>query len=108
MALYLNFDPDKTTLRPDAQPVLAEVLTLLTQNPDLRLAVQGHTDNTSTPTHNQQLSEGRARAVVAALTAQGITAARLTAQGFGQTQPLADNATEAGRAQNRRVELVKE
>ena len=108
MALYLNFDTDKTALRPEAQPVLAEVLTLLRQSPDLRLAVQGHTDNVGAPTHNQQLSEGRARAVVAALTAQGIEPIRLSASGFGPTRPLADNATEAGRAQNRRVELVRQ
>ncbi len=69
--------------------------------------MQGHTDNTSTPAHNQQLSEARARAVVRALTAQGVAADRLQAAGFGQSQPLADNATDAGRAQNRRVELVK-
>ena len=80
---------------------------LLTDNPGLRLAVQGHTDNTSTPAHNQQLSEARATAVVAALAAQGIAVGRLQAAGFGQSQPLADNATEAGRAKNRRVELVK-
>ena len=80
---------------------------LLTENPELRLTVQGHTDNTSTPAHNQQLSAARAQAVVAALTAQGIAAARLQAAGFGQTQPLADNATAAGRARNRRVELVQ-
>lgn len=108
VALHLNFDTDKATLRPDAQPVLAEVQQLLAQSPDLRLAVQGHTDNSSTPAHNQQLSEARAKAVVAALTAQGTTASRLQAAGFGQSQPLADNATEAGRAQNRRVELVRQ
>lgn len=107
VALHLNFDTDKATLRPDAQPVLAEVEKLLAQSPDLRLAVQGHTDNTSTPAHNQQLSETRAQAVVAALTAQGSAADRLQAAGFGQSKPLADNATEAGRAQNRRVELVR-
>lgn len=80
---------------------------LLADSPDLRLAVQGHTDNTSTPAHNQQLSEARAQAVAAALAAQGIAAGRLQPAGFGQTRPLADNATEAGRALNRRVELVK-
>ena len=69
--------------------------------------MEGHTDNTSTPAHNQQLSERRAQAVVAALTQQGVAASRLQAAGFGQTRPLADNATEPGRAQNRRVELVK-
>ncbi|MFD1470122.1 OmpA family protein [Hymenobacter caeli] len=107
MALYLNFDTDKATLRPDAQPTLAEVLKLLQQNPGLRLAVQGHTDNAGTPAHNQTLSEDRARAVVAALVGAGTAATRLEAAGFGQTRPVADNATDAGRAQNRRVELVQ-
>lgn len=107
MALYLNFDTDQATLRPEAQPTLAEVLKLLQQDPALRLAVQGHTDNAGSLAHNQQLSEGRAQAVVAALTQAGIAPGRLLAAGFGQTRPLADNATETGRAQNRRVELVK-
>ena len=86
---------------------MAEVVTLLRQNPALRLGVQGHTDNAGKPAHNQELSEGRARAVVASLTQAGIAASRLQAAGFGQTKPLADNATEEGKAQNRRVELVK-
>ncbi len=86
---------------------MAEVLKLLQQNLTLRLAVHGHTDNAGTPPHNQQLSEARARAVVASLTGAGITTSRLQVAGFGQTRPLADNATEAGKAQNRRVELVK-
>lgn len=107
MALYVNFDTDKATLRPDAAPTLAEVQKLLQQNPQLRLAVQGHTDNAGTPPHNQQLSEQRAQAVVASLTQAGIAASRLQAAGFGQTKPLADNTTEEGRARNRRVELVK-
>ena len=108
VALHLNFDANKTTVRPEAQPVLTEVATLLQQNPGLRLAVEGHTDNAGTPAHNQQLSAGRARAVVAALLAQGIAPDRLSDDGFGATRPLADNATEAGRAQNRRVELVRQ
>ncbi|QNH64046.1 OmpA family protein [Hymenobacter sediminicola] len=92
---------------PESEPTVAEVVTLLQQNPALRLGVQGHTDNAGTPAHNQQLSEGRARAVVASLTQAGIAAGRLQATGFGQTMPLADNTTEEGKAQNRRVELVK-
>lgn len=83
---------------------MAEVPKLLQQNPTLRLAVQGHA---GTPPRNQQLSEARARAVVASLTGTGITTSRLQVAGFGQTRPLADNATEAGKAQNRRVGLVK-
>ncbi len=108
MALYVNFDTDKATIRPESGPTVAEVVTLLRRNPALRLAVQGHTDNVGPAAHNQQLSEARAQSVVAALTAARISPNRLQAAGFGQTQPLADNATEAGRAQNRRVELVKQ
>ncbi len=108
VALYLNFDTDQATLKPDAQATIAQIISLLSQNPDLKLSVEGHTDNAGTPAHNQALSEARARTVVATLTAQGITPDRLTAAGFGQTKPIADNATEAGKAKNRRVELVKQ
>ncbi|AHJ96013.1 Outer membrane protein [Hymenobacter swuensis DY53] len=86
---------------------MAEVLALLRQNPQLRLAVQGHTDNVGTAARNQQLSDDRASAVVTELTQAGIAAGRLQTAGFGQTKPLADNSTEEGRAKNRRVELVK-
>lgn len=108
VALYLNFDTDQATLKPDAQATIAQIISLLSQNPDLKLAVEGHTDNAGTPTHNQSLSEARARTVVATLTAQGVAADRLQATGFGQTKPIADNATEVGKAKNRRVELVKQ
>ncbi|MBF9142361.1 OmpA family protein [Hymenobacter properus] len=107
VALYLNFDTDQATLKPDAQATIAQIISLLSQNPDLKLSVEGHTDNAGTAPHNQQLSEARARTVVATLTAQGIAADRLKAAGFGQTKPLSDNATDAGKARNRRVELVK-
>ncbi|GAB3301042.1 OmpA family protein [Hymenobacter tenuis] len=107
MALYVNFDTDKATIRPESEPTVLEVLTLLQQYPQLQLAVQGHTDNAGTPQHNQQLSEARASAVVASLTRAGIDSKRLQVAGFGQSKPLADNATEQGKAQNRRVELVK-
>jgi OOP family OmpA-OmpF porin len=107
VAVYLNFDTDQATLKPDAQASIAQIISLLAQNPELKLSVDGHTDNAGTAAHNQQLSEARARTVVATLTAQGIAADRLKAQGFGQTKPVADNATDAGKAKNRRVELVR-
>lgn len=107
VALYLNFDTDQATLKPDAQATIAQIISLLAQNPDLKLAVQGHTDNAGPPAHNQELSEARARTVMATLTAQGIAPARLQAAGFGQTKPLTNNDSEAGKAKNRRVELVK-
>lgn len=86
---------------------MAEIVKLLQANPALKLAVEGHTDNAGTPAHNQTLSEARAREVVRTITAQSIAPDRLQAAGFGQSRPLADNATEDGRAKNRRVELVK-
>ncbi len=107
VALYINFDVDKATLRPDAQPVLAEIQKLLDGNPALKLSIEGHTDNTGTPAHNQELSTARARSVLGALVGLGIDPARLQSKGFGQDKPLADNGSEDGRAKNRRVELVK-
>ena len=107
VALYINFDVDKATLRPDAQPILAEIDKLLQADPALKLSIEGHTDNTGAPDHNQTLSAARARSVLGALVGLGVDPARLQSRGFGQDKPLADNASEDGRAKNRRVELVK-
>ncbi|MCW1431809.1 OmpA family protein [Novosphingobium sp. JCM 18896] len=107
VALYINFDTDKTAMKPDSAATVGEIVKLLTTNPGLKLEVQGHTDNAGTPAHNLTLSEGRASAVVGALMAQGIAMNRLTPKGYGQTKPIANNASEDGRAKNRRVELVK-
>ncbi|GAA5003511.1 OmpA family protein [Pseudoluteimonas lycopersici] len=107
VALHINFDVDKATLRPDAKPVVAEIDKLLGADPALKLSIEGHTDNTGTAAHNQELSAARAASVRDALVALGVDASRLTSKGFGQDKPVADNGTESGRAQNRRVELVK-
>lgn len=107
VALYLNFDTDKADLKPEAQPVLEKVVALMQDNPSLKLSVEGHTDNKGAAPRNKTLSEQRAQAVMKALVSAGVAAGRLSAQGFGQEKPLASNATEEGRAQNRRVELVK-
>lgn len=107
VALHVNFATDKTDILPDSQPQIEQVVQLLRQDAALKLAVNGHTDNTGDTAHNKALSEGRAKAVVAALAAQGVDAARLSSAGFGDTAPVADNTTDAGRAKNRRVELVK-
>ncbi|MFZ5636058.1 MAG: OmpA family protein [Pseudomonadota bacterium] len=107
VALYINFDVDKATLRPDAQPTIEEINKLLASDSSLRLSIEGHTDNTGAPAHNQDLSAARARSVLGALVGLGIDPARLQSKGFGQDKPIADNGTEDGRAKNRRVELVK-
>ncbi len=107
VALYVNFATDQTAVLPASQPMLAEVVKLLTADPALKIRIEGHTDNAGTPPHNQTLSQGRANAVMGTLIAAGIEPSRLQAKGFGQTRPLADNGAEDGRAKNRRVELVK-
>src|SRR6266508_2187307 len=107
VALYINFDFDKATIKPESQPIVDQIVKLLKTNPSLDLTVEGHTDNVGQPAYNQRLSGSRATSVVAALTAQGIEARRLKAVGYGQDKPIADNSTDDGRAKNRRVELVK-
>ncbi len=107
VALYINFDTGKASIKPESQAVIAQVAAMLKENPGLRIAVEGHTDNVGEPKSNQALSEQRAREVVSGLVRQGVDASRLTAAGYGQTRPVADNGTEEGRAKNRRVELVK-
>jgi OmpA-OmpF porin, OOP family len=107
VALYVQFDTGKATIRPESEKILVEVASMLAAQGQLRLAIEGHTDNAGSASANKPLSQQRAQAVVTALTARGIAGARLTAAGFGSEKPIADNATEAGRAKNRRVELVK-
>ena len=108
VAVYgIEFDTAKATLQPAATPVLEQVLALMNAQPTWTLAIEGHTDSTGTKAGNQALSQQRAQAVVAWLCAHGVAATRVSASGFGDTKPVADNGTEDGRARNRRVELVK-
>lgn len=107
IALYINFDTDKANIKSESQPAIDEVQKLLSANAGLKVAIEGHTDNSGTAARNKKLSEERAQAVKAALTAKGIDAARLTAKGIGQDKPIADNTSEDGKAKNRRVEIVK-
>lgn len=104
----INFDVDSATIRAESYPTLDEVVTLMKAEAGWKIAIEGHTDSTGTAAHNQTLSEQRARSVRDYLVAKGVEASRLTATGFGQSRPVADNATELGRAQNRRVELVRD
>jgi len=104
----INFDTGKSTIKDDSKPLLEEVGKLLTNNPGLKLSIEGHTDNVGNKDANQKLSEQRAASVKDFLVKNNkIDAARLSTKGFGDTKPIADNATADGKTQNRRVELVK-
>ncbi|TDS17344.1 OmpA family protein [Sphingobacterium paludis] len=105
--LHINFETDKATLKPEGTEAIQEIIKVLSKNTALKIAIHGYTDNVGTKEHNQKLSESRATAVKNEITKSGISADRLTSKGFGQEDPIADNGTEEGKAQNRRVELVK-
>lgn len=108
VAVYgINFDTGKATILPDSAKVLTEISKLLESDPSLKLRVEGYTDNVGQAAANQTLSEQRAQAVVAWLTAHGVAAPRLAAKGLGASNPVAGNTTAEGRAKNRRVELAK-
>lgn len=106
--LYLHFDTNRSDIRPQDEALLDEVAAALKQAPAMKVRIEGHTDNVGQPEANRILSEKRARSVMQALVARGVPAARLSAAGFGQERPIADNRTEEGRAKNRRVELVRQ
>jgi outer membrane protein OmpA-like peptidoglycan-associated protein len=107
IAIYgVLFDFNKSTLQPASDPVLQQILDLLKKNSTQKIEIQGNTDNVGGDAYNQTLSEARAKAIITWLTQYGIAADRLTAKGFGKTRPIADNATDAGRAKNRRVEIA--
>ncbi len=99
------FDTGRTSLRPESTAELERLQKLLTETPALKLEMAGHTDNVGEAAANQSLSQRRAQAVVAYLTQHGIAAARLSAAGYGETQPVAPNATKLGRQLNRRTEF---
>ncbi len=99
------FEVNKYELNPESQTELDNLVRLLNENPTMEIEISGHTDNVGKPSDNMVLSNNRAKAVVNFLISKKINPARLVAKGFGETKPLADNKTEAGRLQNRRTEM---
>jgi outer membrane protein OmpA-like peptidoglycan-associated protein len=91
----------------DSDALLSEIADVLIRNPQVTaVEIQGHTDNTGTPAYNLRLSQERAEAVMQRLVAGGVAASRLSAKGYGDTQPLLPNITERNRAKNRRVQFI--
>ena len=107
VALYINFDVNKATIKPESQPIIDQIVEMLKSDEAVKISIEGHTDNSGTAQKNKILSEQRAKAVAEAIVGAGIDKARLSTVGWGQEKPVADNTTEEGKAQNRRVELVK-
>ena len=104
----INFDFNSDKIKDESKPTLNKIVAVLKANSDWKMTVEGHTDNVGGESFNQTLSEKRAAAVKKYLTENGISEDRLNAVGFGMSKPIADNESDAGRAQNRRVELVKQ
>lgn len=101
------FAVDSDVIKPESTPTLEEIGRMLQDHPDMRLSIEGHTDSDGDDAHNQDLSQRRAASVKTFLTSEyAIDADRLEAAGFGESMPVADNATPEGKQQNRRVELV--
>lgn len=107
LALYINFDTGKSDIKTETQSIVDQLAEMMNANTDLKISIEGHTDNVGTPEANKTLSLNRAKAVVSAIAAKGVSASRLSSVGWGQEKPVADNRTEDGKAKNRRVEIVK-
>jgi len=101
----LLFETNSATLKPESKEQLRNVAEILKAYPNVKVKVGGYTDNTGDPGANQKLSQDRANSVFTVLVALGVPASRMSAEGYGQQYPVADNSTESGRAQNRRIAL---
>ncbi len=104
--IHINFATDSDQIMPESDLIVKEVALVMSQNERITLRIEGHTDNTASQDHNQALSERRAKAVLASLEAKGVEPDRLASLGCGENVPVADNTTDEGKAENRRVEFV--
>jgi len=101
-----NFDFNKATLKPEGRRHVEHAAEIMKKNPSMNVSVEGHTDSIGSDKYNMKLSERRAQSVADALVQDGIAKSRITTRGFGKSRPIADNKTEAGRAENRRAEII--
>lgn len=103
----INFDVNKAVIKPESMGTLNGIVKIMTDNPDIKFEVGGHTDSDGEDAANLKLSQARADAVRNQLITMGVDAERLTSKGYGETKPISDNTTLEGKANNRRVEFVK-
>jgi outer membrane protein OmpA-like peptidoglycan-associated protein len=103
----INFDVNKAVIKPESMGTLNGIVQIMTDNPDVKFEVGGHTDSDGDVALNLKLSQARADAVRTQLISMGIDASRLTAKGYGKSKPISDNTSPEGKANNRRVEFVK-
>jgi outer membrane protein OmpA-like peptidoglycan-associated protein len=102
----IQFETGSAIIKPDSYKVLDEILASSVVAEGLKVGVYGHTDNVGNAQSNQKLSEDRAASVKSYLISKGLAEARIESKGFGAGSPIADNATAAGKAKNRRVQIV--
>jgi OmpA-OmpF porin, OOP family len=107
IALYINFDTNAAIIKPESQGIIDQIVELMKSQPELNLSIEGHTDSQGLLASNKTLSLNRAKAVIQAVSKGGVNSSAMSAVGWGQEKPVADNGTEEGRAKNRRVEIVK-
>ena len=107
IALDILFETGKSNIQKESLPIVDQIFELMNGNANLKISVEGHTDNVGDAVSNKKLSNDRAKAVMDALIAKGINKSRLSSIGWGQEKPVSDNRTDEGRAKNRRVEIVK-
>ena len=103
----IKFDVNKATIKPESMGTINYVVKMMTDHPELKFSVEGHTDTDGEDAVNQKLSEARSKSVMETMVKLGISANRLTSKGHGESKPMAGNDTPEGKAQNRRVEFVK-
>ncbi|HEX5711125.1 MAG TPA: OmpA family protein [Sulfuricurvum sp.] len=101
----ITFDTGKANIKPNFNPVLSDIASVMSKYPETKIEVQGHTDNVGSNSDNLQLSQLRAQSVTSALSAQGVDSSRIKSVGYGESMPVATNDTPAGREANRRVEI---
>nr|WP_262895799.1 OmpA family protein [Hymenobacter ruricola] len=102
---FINFEFNKAVLLPSSYPTLKDLAAIMAEYPDYTLSIAGHTDNVGADNYNLRLSDDRAASARTYMLSQAVPADRIVSHGFGETKPIADNATKVGQALNRRVEF---